>query len=98
MTVTLVYTGTSSTFNYSDGATFDLTFDHTSDATWNTLDSIKTLKISDVGSWDDLAATNFGNDTTLVVYSYGGRFNQRVLRFVGKFINTTGTDAANLWV
>ena len=98
LTVTLVYTGTSSTFNYSDGATFDLTFDHTSDATWNTLDSIKTLKISDVGSWDDLASTNLGNDTTLVVYSYGGRFNQRVLRFVGKFINTTGTDAANLWV
>lgn len=97
LTVTLVYTGTSSTFNYSDGATFDLTFTHAADATWNTLDSIKTLKISDVAGWDDLAATTYGNDTTLVVYSYGGRFNQRVLRFVGMFFNTTGTNAANLY-
>jgi hypothetical protein len=39
-----------------------------------------------------------GNDTTLVVYSYGGRFNQKMLRFAGKFINTTGTNAKNLWV
>jgi len=98
LTVTLVYTGTSSTFNYSDGATFDLTFTHAADATWNTLDSIKTLKINDVTGWNDLAATSFGNDTTLTVYSYGGRFNQRELRFVGKFINITGTDAPNLWV
>ena len=98
LTVTLVYTGTSSTFNYSNGATFDLTFTHTSDATWNTLDSIKTLKISDVSGWNDLAATALGNDTTLVVYSYGGRMNQRMLRFAGKFINTTGTNSKNLWV
>ena len=98
LTVTLVYTGTSSTFTYSNGATFDLTFTHAAEATWNTLDSIKTLKINDVSGWNDLAATNYGNDTTLTVYSYGGRFNQRELRFVGKFINTTGTDAANLWV
>lgn len=98
LTVTLVYTGTNSSFNYSNGATFDLTFTHAAEATWNTLDSIKTLKISDVSGWSDLASTNYGNDTTLTVYSYGGRFNQRVLRFVGKFINTTGTDAPNLWV
>jgi 5-hydroxyisourate hydrolase-like protein (transthyretin family) len=39
-----------------------------------------------------------GNDTTLTVYSYGGRFNQKMLRFAGKFINTTGTNAKNLWV
>ena len=97
LTVTLVYTGTNSTFNYSNGATFDLTFAHTSEGTWNTLDSIKTLKISDVVGWNDLASTTLGNDTTLTVYSYGGRFNQRVLRFVGMFFNTTGTNAANLY-
>ena len=32
LSVTLVYTGTSSTFNYSNGATFDLTFTHASAA------------------------------------------------------------------
>ena len=98
LTVTVVYTGTSSTFNYSNGATFDLTFTHASATIWNTLDSIKSLKISGVSSFPNLASTNFGNDTTLTVYSYGGRMNQKMLRFAGKFINTTGTNSKNLWV
>ncbi len=98
LTVTLVYTGSSSTFSYSNGATFDLTFNHAASATWNTLDSIKTLKVAGVSSYSNLASTNWANDTTLTVYSYGGRFNQRVLRFAGKFINVTGSNAKNLWV
>jgi len=98
LTVTLVYTGTSSTFNYTNGATFDLTFTHAGSAIWNNLDSIKTLKVSGVKSFANKAATNWGNDTTLVVYSYGGRFNQKVLRFAAKFKNVTGSDAKNMWV
>jgi hypothetical protein len=98
LTVTLVYTGTNSTFNYSNGATFDLTFTHAGSAIWNNLDSIKTLKVSGVKSFANKAATNWGNDTTLVVYSYGGRFNQKILRFAAKFKNVTGSDAKNLWV
>jgi hypothetical protein len=97
LTVTVVYTGTNSSFNYSNGATFDLTFDHVAEDNWNNLDSIKTLKISGVGSFNNLASTNYGNDTTLVVYSYGGRFNQQVLRFAAKFKNTTGSNSKNLW-
>ena len=98
LTVTVVYTGTNSTFNYSNGATFDLTFTHTSATVWNTLDSIKSLKVTGVNSFNNLASTNYGNDTTLTVYSYGGRMNQKMLRFAGKFINVTGTNAKNLWV
>ena len=98
LTVTLAYTGSSSTFNYSDGATFDLTFTHAAESTWNTLDSIKTLKVAGVKSFSNRAATNWGNDTTLIVYSYGGRFNQKVLRFATKFKNITGSDAKNLTV
>ena len=98
LTVTLVYTGTNSTFNYSNGATFDLTFTHAGSSVWNNLDSIKTLKVSGVKSFANKAATNWGNDTTLVVYSYGGRFNQKVLRFAAKFKNVTSSDAKNLWV
>jgi hypothetical protein len=98
LTVTVVYTGTNSTFNYSNGATFDLTFNHAAASVWNALDSIKSLKISGVSSFPNLASTNYGNDTTLTVYSYGGRFNQKMLRFAGKFINTTGTNSKNLWV
>jgi hypothetical protein len=98
LTVTVVYTGTNAAFNYANGATFDLTFTHASEAVWNSLDSIRSLKVSGVSSFPNLASTNQGNDTTLVVYSYGGRFNQKMLRFAGKFINTTGTNAKNLWV
>jgi hypothetical protein len=98
LTVTLAYTGSNSSFNYSDGATFDLTFTHAAEAIFNNLDSIKTLKVAGVKSFANRAATNWGNDTTLVVYSYGGRFNQKVLRFAAKFKNVTGSDAKNLWV
>jgi hypothetical protein len=98
LTVTVVYTGTSSTFSYSTGTTFDLTFTHAAAATWNTLDSIKTLKVTGAYGFTNKAATNWGNDTTLVVYSYGGRFNQKLLRFAAKFKNVTGTDAKNLTV
>jgi hypothetical protein len=98
LTVTVVYTGSSSSFSYSNGATFDLTFTHASSSTWNNLDSIKTLKVKGARAYNNLASTIWANDTTLVVYSYGGRFNQRVLRFAGKFINVTGTDAKNLWI
>ena len=98
LTVTVVYTGTSSTFSYSTGTTFDLTFTHAAVATWNTLDSIKTLKVTGAYGFSNKAATNWGNDTTLVVYSYGGRFNQKLLRFAAKFKNVTGTDAKNLTV
>jgi len=98
LTVTLAYTGSNSTFNYSNGATFDLTFTHAGETVWNSLDSIKTLKVSGVKSFSNRAATNWGNDTTLVVYSYGGRFNQKVLRFATKFKNVTGSDAKNLTV
>ena len=98
LTVTLAYTGSSASFNYSNGATFDLTFTHAAEAIFNNLDSIKTLKVAGVKSFSNRAATNWGNDTTLVVYSYGGRFNQKVLRFAAKFKNVTGSDAKNLWV
>jgi hypothetical protein len=98
LTVTVVYTGTNSSFNYADGATFDLTFNHVAEAAWNALDSVKSLKVSGVNSFPNVASTNMGNDTTLTVYSYGGRFNQKMLRFAGKFINTTGSNAKNLWV
>jgi len=98
LTVTVVYTGTNSSFNYANGSTFDLTFTHVAEAAWNALDSVKSLKVSGVNSFPNVASTNMGNDTTLTVYSYGGRFNQKMLRFAGKFINTTGTNTKNLWV
>jgi hypothetical protein len=98
ITVTLVYTGTSSTFSYSDGAAVEVTLTHASAATWNTLDSIKTMKITGTTTFNNLAATNYGNDTTMTVYSYGGNFIQRKLTFKGRFLTAAGDGAKNLWI
>jgi hypothetical protein len=96
ITVTMVYTGTNSTFSYSDGAAVEITLTHASAATWNALDSIKTMKITGTTTFNNLAATNYGNDTTLTVYSYGGKFIQQKLKFKGTFLTTAGTGAKNL--
>jgi len=98
ITVTLVYTGTNSTFNYSNGAAVGITFTHATAATWNTLDSIKDLKISGTQTFSNLASTNLGNDTTLTLYSYGGEFIQRSFTFSGKFKTPAGDPAKNLWL
>ena len=98
ITVTLVYTGTNASFSYSDGAAVGITFTHAAPATWNTLDSIKTLKISGTQTFSNLAATNYGNDTTLSLYSYGGEFIQRDFTFKGRFLTTEGDGAKNLTI
>ena len=96
ITVTLVYTGTSPTFSYSNGAAVKINFTHAAPAIWNTLDSIKTLKVVGIQTFNNLAATNLGNDTTLSLYSYGGQFLQKELTFKGTFLTTTGEGAKNL--
>lgn len=98
ITVTLVYTGTNANFSYSDGAAVQLGFTHAAAATWNALDSIKTLKISGTQTFDNLASTNLGNDTTLNMYSYGGQFIQRDFTFKGRFLTTAGDGAKNLHI
>ena len=96
VTVTLVYTGTNPTFSYSNGAAVKIHFTHAAPAIWNTLDSIKTLKITGVQTFNNLASTNLGNDTTLSLYSYGGQFEQQELTFKGTFLTTAGAGAKNL--
>ncbi len=96
VSVTLVYTGTNPTFSYSNGAAVKIHFTHAAPAIWNTLDSIKTLKITGVQAFNNLAATNLGNDTTLSLYSYGGQFEQKELTFKGTFLTTSGSGAKNL--
>jgi hypothetical protein len=96
ITVTMVYTGTSSTFSYADGAAVEVSLTHAAASTWNTLDSIKTMKITGTTTFNNLAATNYGNDTTLTVYSYGGKFTQQKLKFKGTFLTTSGSGAKNL--
>jgi 5-hydroxyisourate hydrolase-like protein (transthyretin family) len=98
ITVTLVYTGTNSTFSYADGAAVEVSLTHASESTWNTLDSIKTLKITGTTIFNNIASTNYGNDTTLTTYSYGGNFIQQKLTFKGRFLTTAGDGAKNLYL
>ena len=98
ITITLVYTGTNANFSYADGAAVGVTFTHAVPATWNTLDSIKDLKISGTQTFNNLASTNLGNDTTLTLYSYGGEFVQRSFIFKGRFLTPAGDGAKNLWL
>jgi len=98
ITVTLVYTGTNANFSYANGAAVGVTFTHAVPATWNTLDSIKDLKISGTQTFNNLASTNLGNDTTLTLYSYGGEFIQRSFVFKGRFLTPAGDGAKNLWL
>ena len=98
ITVTMVYTGTNSTFSYADGAAVEISLTHATAATWNTLDSIKTMKVTGTTTFTNIASTNNGNDTSMVVYSYGGKFIQQKLTFKGRFLTTTGDGAKNLWL
>jgi hypothetical protein len=96
ITVTLVYTGTNPTFSYGNGAAVKINFTHAAPTIWNNLDSIQTLKVVGTQTFNNLAATNLGNDTTLSLYSYGGQFQQKELTFKGTFLTTTGAGAKNL--
>jgi hypothetical protein len=98
ITVTMVYTGTNSTFSYADGAAVEISLTHATAATWNTLDSIKTMKVTGTTTFTNIASTNNGNDTSMAVYSYGGKFIQQKLTFKGRFLTTTGDGAKNLWL
>lgn len=98
ITVTMVYTGSSTTFNYSDSAAVKVTFTHALPSTWNTIASIDSLKITGTQTFNNLASTNLGNDTTLTLYSYGGAFVQKTLTFKGRFLTTEGDGAETIWL
>ena len=98
ITVTMVYTGSSTTFNYNDSAAVKVTFTHAPSSTWNTLSSIDSLKITGTQTFNNLASTNLGNDTTLTLYSYGGAFVQKTLNFKGRFLTTSGDGAETIWL
>lgn len=98
ITVTMVYTGSSTTFNYNDSAAVRLNFTHASASTWNTLAGIDSLKVTGTQTFSNLASTNLGNDTTLTLHSYGGAFIQKTLSFSGRFLTTDGDGAETVWL
>jgi hypothetical protein len=101
VTITLVYTGNSSTYTLPNAETFELNFTHVTSATFNSLATIGNLTWTATPpsmSFPAYAATQAGIDSDLSLHSYGGRFVRPALRYHGRFTNVTGTGAKNLTV
>ena len=95
-TITLIYTGNSSTYSLNNGETFELTLTHAAPSIFNNLTFIDSLKFSGVSTFPQYASTQAGMDTTLGLYSYNGEFKRPKLNFKGTFQNVNGTGAKNL--
>lgn len=96
VTITLVYTGSSSTYELADGETFEITFNHVTAATFQALTSITPLSWSGAYPYSQVAAEQPGNDIALSQHSYGGIFYLPHLQYHGTFTNVTGSGAKNL--
>lgn len=77
--VSLVYTGTSSTFEWSDGAILKVILPHKNGFDPSAVDSLKVTPLA--STFSNLATTSAGVDVTLGVYSYNGQFLQPTLNF-----------------
>jgi len=96
VTITLVYTGSSSTYSLANGETFEITFGHVTATAFQALTSITPLTWSGAYPYSQVAAEQPGNDIALSVHSYGGIFYLPHLQYHGTFTNVTGSGAKNL--
>ena len=87
------YTGTSSNFNWADGAMFKLRLTHSS-AYVGVADSIA---IAGSTSYNNLATTGNGTDVALGMYNYGGNFQMQPQSFPIKVRNADGSNALGVW-
>jgi hypothetical protein len=96
ITITLVYTGASSTYTLAGGERFAVTFTHAPPSIFNNLASITNLTWTGAQTFPQYAAKQNGIDTTLALHNYGGQFILPTFTFAGNFTNTTGTPAKDL--
>lgn len=96
ITITLVYTGSSNTYDLPTGERFLLTFNHVSASSFYALPSISDLTWTGVTSFQPYSSAQSGLDTSLTLYSYGGNWIPQQLSFHGRFKNVTGSGAKNL--
>jgi hypothetical protein len=97
VTITMVYTGTNSSFTIPDGRLFQVTLKHTT-ALSTTYLSVTDMKFTGTASFPETATTQSGLDYTLTLKNFGGKFKPQVMSFKGKFVNVTGTSSKNLTV
>lgn len=94
ITITIAYTGSSSTFTIPDGRQFNVEFTHSTN--FQTYTSISNLAITGTTTFPTSSANINGLDDTLALYSYGGVMKNVKLNFHGEFANVTGSPAKNL--
>jgi hypothetical protein len=97
VTITMVYTGTNSSFTIPDGRLFQVTLKHTTSLSTTYL-SVTDMKFTGTASFPETATTQSGLDYTLTLKNFGGKFKPQVMSFKGKFVNVTGTSSKNLTV
>jgi hypothetical protein len=98
ITITLVYTGSSSTYSLPTGEVFEVTLTHVAATTFQNLTAIDSVKWTGTTSFQQYAATQAGADTNLTLHSYGGAMVRPSLKFHGRFVNVTGSGAKNIIV
>ena len=97
ITVTIVYTGSSATFDIPDGPLFKVSLFH-SPSFWNYEGSITSMKVTGVTPFTNRSSDINGADKTLTAYNYGGNINPILFNYHGTFTNVTGSSAKNLTV
>lgn len=97
ITITIAYTGSSSTFTIPDGALFDLKLLHTSNfQNFSGTNPIANMAVTGVTPFPNGASDINGLDTNLVVHNYGGVLQQQMFAYSGNFKTVTGAGAKNI--
>jgi len=97
VTITITYTGTNSSFNIPNGALFEIIFKHTSSLA-TTYFSPTDMTFNGGSSFSQTATNQAGNDYTLTLTNFGGKFEKQKMSYKGKFVNVQGSAAKNLTV
>lgn len=97
ITITIVYTGSSATFDIPDGPLFKLRLFHSANF-WTYEGNITDMKITGITPYTNRASDINGADKTLTAYNYGGHINPILFNYHGTFTNVTGSGAKNLTV
>jgi hypothetical protein len=100
ITISLVYTGSSSTWTLAEGETFEITFTHAANTTFQALSAISNLTWSATPgfTFPQLLAKQDGTDGTLSQHNYGGIFLRPSLNYHGTFTNVTGSGSKDIIV
>jgi hypothetical protein len=95
VTVTMTYTGSSSTFEIPNGPIVQLKLTHV--AGFASLSTIADMSFGTV-TYPAIASKQNGMDNALTLQNFGGNIIPQTMSYHGKFKNVTGTAAKNLTV